>query len=91
MPPSYVPYKGIYVPYKRTFGTPDQGQMLDVQEGQTAESALRDDWTRMFHIILLKLFLKLLLKLFLNTCARDNDHDSFDPGSRSNGLFIPRN
>ncbi len=24
---------------------PDQGQMLDVQEGQTAKSALRDDWT----------------------------------------------
>ncbi len=24
----------------------DQGQTLDVQEGQTAESALRDDWTR---------------------------------------------
>jgi hypothetical protein len=24
---------------------PDQGQMLDVRESQTAESALRDDWT----------------------------------------------
>ncbi len=24
----------------------DQGQMLDMQEGQTAKSALRDDWTR---------------------------------------------
>ena len=23
---------------------PDQGQTLDVQESQTAESALRDDW-----------------------------------------------
>jgi hypothetical protein len=36
----------INVPYKHTFGMPDQGQMLDVQESQTAESALRDDWTR---------------------------------------------
>ncbi len=36
----------INVPYKRTFGTPDQGQMLDVWESQTAESALRDDWPR---------------------------------------------
>jgi hypothetical protein len=36
----------INVPYKRTFGALDQGQMLDVQESQTAESALRDDWIR---------------------------------------------
>jgi hypothetical protein len=35
----------INVPYIRTFGLPDQGQMLDVRESQTAESALRDDWT----------------------------------------------
>ncbi len=34
------------VPYMRTFGAPDQGQTLDVQESQTTESALRDDWTR---------------------------------------------
>ncbi len=33
-------------PYIRTFGAPDQGQTLDVQESQTAKSALRDDWTR---------------------------------------------
>jgi hypothetical protein len=45
----------------------------------------------LFHVILLKLFLKLLLKLFLNTCARDKDHDIFDPGSRSDGLSLPRN
>ncbi len=44
-----------------------------------------------FHIRLLKLFLKLLLKLFLNTCAPDNDHDIFDPGSRSDGLSLTRN
>jgi hypothetical protein len=34
------------VPYICTFGAPDQGQMLDVRESQTAKSALRDDWTR---------------------------------------------
>ncbi len=31
----------INVPFKRTFGTPDQGQMLDMWESQTTESALR--------------------------------------------------
>ncbi len=36
----------INVPYIHTFGEPDQGQTLDVQESQTTESALRDDWTR---------------------------------------------
>jgi hypothetical protein len=36
----------IIVPYIHTFGAPGQGQTLDVQESQTAESALRDDWTR---------------------------------------------
>ncbi len=45
MLPSYVLYKGTYVLYNGTFGAPDQGQTLDVQEGQTAESALKDDWT----------------------------------------------
>ncbi len=33
----------------------------------------------LFHVILLKLFLKLLL----NICAQDKDHDIFKPGSRS--------
>ncbi len=45
-PPRYVPYKGTYVPYDDTYGVPDQCQMLDVQEGQTTKSALRDEWTR---------------------------------------------
>ncbi len=36
----------IIVPYIRTFGAPDQGQMLEAQESETAESALRDDWTQ---------------------------------------------
>ncbi len=40
-----------------------------------------------FHVILLKLF----LKLFLNTCVQDKDHDIFNPGSRSDGLSLPRN
>jgi hypothetical protein len=29
-PPRYVPYKGTFVPYDGTYGTPDQGQTLDV-------------------------------------------------------------
>ncbi len=45
-PPRYVPYKGTYVPYDGTYGAPDQGQTLDVQESQTAKSALRDEWIR---------------------------------------------
>jgi hypothetical protein len=40
-----------------------------------------------FHVILLKLF----LKLFLNTCAQDKDHDIFNPGSRSDGRSQPKN
>ncbi len=35
----------INVQYIGTFGAPEQGQMLDVRDSQTAESALRDDWT----------------------------------------------
>ncbi len=35
----------INVPKKCTFGAPDQVQTLDMWESQTAESALRDDWT----------------------------------------------
>jgi hypothetical protein len=40
-PPSNVPYKGTYVPYKRTFGMPDQGQTLDVWGGIQQISTLR--------------------------------------------------
>ncbi len=29
-PPRYVPYKGTDVPYDGTYGTPGQGQTLDV-------------------------------------------------------------
>jgi hypothetical protein len=31
------------------------------------------------------------LKLFLNICVQDKDHDIFDPGTRSDGLSLPRN
>ncbi len=57
----------INVPYIRTFGVPCQGQTLDVQESQTAESALRDDWTRNVphHT------LEVVLEVTLNICAKD--------------------
>jgi hypothetical protein len=51
--------------YKRTFGAPDQGQMLDVWESQTIESALRW-WTR--HIAphhILELTLEVILEVIL--------------------------
>jgi hypothetical protein len=32
--PRYVPYKRTYVPHNGTFGTSDQGQMLDVWQGE---------------------------------------------------------
>ncbi len=60
-PPRYVLYQGTYVPYDGTYGAPDQGQMLDVQEGQTAESALRDDWTRNVPHLTLEVVLKVIL------------------------------
>ncbi len=54
------------VPYISTFGMPDQGQMLDVQESQTAESALRDDWTRNIPHHTLKVVLEVTLE---HTCT----------------------
>jgi hypothetical protein len=36
-PPRYVPYKCIYVPYYGTFGASDQGQTLDVCQGEDSE------------------------------------------------------
>ncbi len=51
------------VSYKRTFGVPNQGQMLDVWESQTAESALR--W-RTRHIAprhILELTLEVILEV----------------------------
>ncbi len=63
----------------------DNGRILDTRISNKITGSIS------FHVILLKLFLKLLLKLVLNTCAWGKDHDIFDPGSRSNGLSLPRN
>ncbi len=52
----------INVPYIRTFGAPDQGQTLDVQESQTAESALRDYWTWNIPRHTLEVFLEVILE-----------------------------
>jgi hypothetical protein len=40
------------------------------------------------HVIFLNLLLKFFLKLFLNISVRDKDHDIFDPGSRSDGIYL---
>jgi hypothetical protein len=71
----------INVPYKRTFGAPDQGQRARPPSQLSDMTGLG-----MFHVIVLKMF----LKLFLNTCAQDKDHDIFNPGSCSKGLSLPR-
>ncbi len=36
-PPRYVPYKCTYVPYDGTFGTSDQGQMLEVWQVEDSQ------------------------------------------------------
>jgi hypothetical protein len=36
-PPRYVQYKCVYVPYDGTFGASDQGQMLDVWQGEDSQ------------------------------------------------------
>ncbi len=36
-PPRYVPYKCTYVPYDGTFGASDQGQTLDVWQGDDSQ------------------------------------------------------
>jgi hypothetical protein len=36
-PPRYVPYKCTYVPYDGTFGASDQGQTLDVWQGEDSQ------------------------------------------------------
>ncbi len=68
--PRYVPYKGTYVLYDGTYGMPDQGQTLDVREGLTAESALRDDWTRNVPHHTLEVVLEVTLEVLLeHMCA----------------------
>ncbi len=74
------------VSYKRTFGTPDQGQMLEVQESQTTESALRW-WTR--HITPSHSWS--YSWSYSWTCAWDKERDIINPGSCSNSLSLPRN
>ncbi len=70
-PPRYVPYKGTYVPYDGTFCAPDQGQMLDVWESQTAKSALRDDWPRIVPCHTLEVVLEVTLEVILeHMCPR---------------------
>ncbi len=61
----------INVPYICTFGAPDQGQTLDVQESQTTKSALRDDWTRNVphHT------LEVVLEVTLEQCPQDKDQE----------------
>ena len=36
-PPRYVPYKCTHVPYDGTFGASDQGQMLDLWQGEDSQ------------------------------------------------------
>ncbi len=53
------------VSYKRTFGTPDQGQMLDVWESQTSESALRWQTRHIVPCHILELTLEVILEVIL--------------------------
>ncbi len=50
------------VSYLRTFGMPGQGQMLDMWESQTTESALRDDWLRIVPRHTLEVVLEVILE-----------------------------
>ncbi len=51
--------------YKRTFGTPDQGQTLDMWESQTSESALRWRTRHIVPIHILELTLEVILEVVL--------------------------
>ncbi len=76
------------VSYKRTFGKPDQGQMQDVWESQTTESALR--W-QMRHIAprhILEVILEVILEYELGIKSMTW---IFNPGSRSKSSSLPRN
>ena len=76
------------VSYKHTFGMPGQGQMLDVWESQTTESALR--WQmrhiapRHIHELTLEVILEHVLGIKTMTWI-------FNPGSRSKSLSLPSN
>ncbi len=76
------------VSYKRTFGAPDQGQMLDVWGSQTAESALT--WQTCY--VAPRHILELTLEAILDHKIGIKDHDLvFSPGSLSESLSLPRN
>ncbi len=78
----------IKVPYKCTIGTPNQGQMLDVWESQTAESALR--WQMHYDVPChnLELTLEIILEHMLRIMTMTK---VFNPGSHSNSLSVPKN
>ncbi len=74
--------------YKHTFGAPNQGQMLDVWESQTAESALR--WQMCY--IVPRHNLELTLEVILEHVLRIKTMTwIFNPESRSNSFSLPRN
>ena len=49
-PSRYVPYKGTFVPYDGTFGASDQGQTLDVWQGEDSQIHHRIRQIRRFAI-----------------------------------------
>ncbi len=76
------------VSYKRTFGAPNQGQALDVWESQTTVSTLR--W-HMRYIVPrhnLELTLEVILEHVLGIKTMTL---IFNPGSRRDSLFLPKN
>ncbi len=74
--------------YKRTFGMPDQGQMLDAWESQTTESALR--WQMRY--LVPRHNLELILEVILEHVLRIKTMTwIFNPGSHSDSLSLPKN
>ncbi len=75
------------VPYNRTFGVPDQGQMLDVYESQTTESALRWQTGYVVPYHYLELTLEVILEVVLGIKTMTL---VLNPGSHSKSLSLPR-
>ncbi len=59
---------------------PDQGQMLDLQEGQTAESALRNDWPLIVPHYTLKVILE-VVRLMVQSQSLSWRQKGFPPRS----------
>ncbi len=76
------------VSYKRTFGMSNQGQMLDVWEIQTAESALRWPTRYLAPRHNLEFTLEVILELVLGIKTMSL---VFNPGSLSKSLSLPEN